>query len=394
VSFTTYITKIGSSGSGDDQFETPMGVTILGSYLYVVDRVNHRVVKRALTDLSYSAQFSFSGQANNSYTITNDGTYYYIGSQFGPTNIQKRNLSDGVIVVQLGDFGLGNDLFNVPMPCTTDGTNLYMCDQGNHRIIKRLLSNLSYVTEIGTLGDGDDQFYFPTGMCNDGTHLYIADRGNGRIKKHLMSDLSYVSKIGGSDISDGVDQMYNVNDITHDGTYLYVLTEGNSFDNTMLLKRNISDLSHVDRELESGSGDDQLSSSFGLSVDCDGAHLYISDTGNDRLMKREIIVVSPPDPPVASIQGGIFENTISWASVVGATSYNIYWDTSSPVTVVPPLYLEKITGVTSPYDHTELAGGTTIYYIVTAVGDSESEPSNEVSATPLLPSNTLGRIIW
>jgi len=107
----------------------------------------------------------------------------------------------------------------------------------------------------------------------------------------------------------------------------------------------------------------------------------------------------PPDAPVASAQGGILENTISWNPVAGATSYNIYWDYSSPVTTEAGFYHEKITGVTSPYDHTGLAAGIPIYYIVTALAGSdpyfaESDPSNEVSATPHNSSNTFGRIIW
>jgi len=97
-----------------------------------------------------------------------------------------------------------------------------------------------------------------------------------------------------------------------------------------------------------------------------------------------------PVAPVASAQGGILENTISWTSVAGATSYNIYWSEYPLVDILDT----KITGVTSPYDHTGLEAGTPIYYIVTAVGDAESDPSNEVSATPSLPTNSGGSIVW
>ena len=44
--------------------------------------------------------------------------------------------------------------------------------------------------------------------------------------------------------------------------------------------------------------------------------------------------------------GGNAQNTVSWTSVTGATSYNLYWSTSSGVTTSNGT---KISSVTSPY---------------------------------------------
>lgn len=93
--------------------------------------------------------------------------------------------------------------------------------------------------------------------------------------------------------------------------------------------------------------------------------------------------------------------TITWDPVSGATSYNVYWNTTSGVTPSD----NKITGATSPYTHTDLSNVSTYYYVVTAEGpgisasmseieaaavagsfdssaDIESDPSDEVSASP------------
>ncbi|MBI3813386.1 MAG: fibronectin type III domain-containing protein [Nitrospinae bacterium] len=72
--------------------------------------------------------------------------------------------------------------------------------------------------------------------------------------------------------------------------------------------------------------------------------------------------------------------SISWTSVSGATSYNIYWSTTTGVTKTTGT---KITGGTSPYTHTGLTNGTTYYYVVTAVNSyGESSESSQVSGTP------------
>lgn len=71
--------------------------------------------------------------------------------------------------------------------------------------------------------------------------------------------------------------------------------------------------------------------------------------------------------------------TITWDSVEGADSYNLYWDTTS----VSSETGTKIEGVTSPYEHTGLDNGVTYYYVVTAVNEAgESDDSAMVSATP------------
>ena len=70
----------------------------------------------------------------------------------------------------------------------------------------------------------------------------------------------------------------------------------------------------------------------------------------------------------------------------GATSYNIYWATTSGVTTAGT----KITAATSPYVQTGLAASTTYYYIVTAVNAAgQSAASAQVSAATNAPVVTI-----
>lgn len=92
---------------------------------------------------------------------------------------------------------------------------------------------------------------------------------------------------------------------------------------------------------------------------------------------------APTAPTGVTATAGKNQVTIAWTPVAGATSYVIYWSTTSGVsgpagTNGTPLY-----GVTNPYIQTGLTAGTAYYYVVTSVNaNAESPPSDQVSATP------------
>lgn len=91
----------------------------------------------------------------------------------------------------------------------------------------------------------------------------------------------------------------------------------------------------------------------------------------------------PPAVPAAptgiTAVGGDNQVTISWAAVTDATSYNVYWSTTSGVTASTGT---KIAGVTSPFVHAGLNASTAYFYVVTAVNTAgESGPSVQATAT-------------
>ncbi len=118
-------------------------------------------------------------------------------------------------------------------------------------------------------------------------------------------------------------------------------------------------------------------------------YYYVATSENDYGESSESDEVSatpsstgtaPSAPIGVTPAAGDEELTISWDSVTGATSYNIYWSTSQAVTKDTGT---KVSTFSSPYTHTDLTNGTTYYYVVTAENDyGESSESDEVSATP------------
>src|SRR5579872_7225994 len=106
----TYQSEFGSSGSGNGQFDLPIGITIDGSTnSYVVDMNNNRVEK-----------------------FDSTGTYQ---SQFGSS-------------------GSGNGQFDFPRGITFDGTNLWITDTGNDRVEEFSISG-SYQSQFGSSGTGN-----------------------------------------------------------------------------------------------------------------------------------------------------------------------------------------------------------------------------------------------
>lgn len=90
------------------------------------------------------------------------------------------------------------------------------------------------------------------------------------------------------------------------------------------------------------------------------------------------VVIIPPAPTAVTATGGTKQITLTWAAVAGATSYNIYWTTSSGAAYAGT----KITGTNSPYVLNGLNDNTIYYSIVTATNSAGEGPgSTQVSAT-------------
>ena len=88
---------------------------------------------------------------------------------------------------------------------------------------------------------------------------------------------------------------------------------------------------------------------------------------------------APNTPAGLTATAGDAEVILTWSASSGATSYNLYFDTSSGSGNAGTV----LSGVSSPYTHTGLMNNSAYYYVVSAVNASgESGPSDEVTATP------------
>jgi fibronectin type 3 domain-containing protein len=93
---------------------------------------------------------------------------------------------------------------------------------------------------------------------------------------------------------------------------------------------------------------------------------------------------APSAPTGVAGAPGAGSATITWPAVAGATSYNIYYSTSSGVTKATGT---KVTGAVSGSSIPDLIRGIPYYFRVTAVNaGGESGESNEVTVTPNPPA--------
>ena len=195
----------------------------------------------------------------------------------------------------------------------------------------------------GSLNGNDEDFMTDgptnvTAAAGDGEITISWDSVSGAISYNIYwSTSSGVSKdTYEGKIEDITETSYTHTGLTNDTTYYYVITAETSY------------------------GESDLSSEILATP---------SATGE-----------APSAPINVSAAPGDGEITISWDAVSGAARYNVYWATSSGVSM--DTYEGKIEDITTTsYTHTDLANGTTYYYVVTAENDyGESDESDEVSA--------------
>ena len=114
----------------------------------------------------------------------------------GFSTIFIQPFSTGVLTTLAGSSSGSTDAagtsasFNHPRGITTDGTNLYVADYSNNRIRKIVISTGVVTTLAGSTNGTTDhttgtsaKFFYPRGITTDGTNLYVSDTGNHRIRK-------------------------------------------------------------------------------------------------------------------------------------------------------------------------------------------------------------------
>ena len=178
------------------------------------------------------------------YGITSDGTNLYVSEMYNHL-IHKIVIASGEVTTLAGVAGEmgshdsidGIAQFNMPLGITTDGTNLYVCEGGNHTIRQVVIATGVVSTLAGSAGNEGSvdgigtaaQFGNPNSVATDGTNLYVTDLYNHTVRQIVLAT-GEVTTLAGSageyGSSDGIGsaaKFSGPNGIATDGTNLYVV---------------------------------------------------------------------------------------------------------------------------------------------------------------------------
>jgi sugar lactone lactonase YvrE len=245
--------------------------------------------------------------------ITSDDTHLYVVDTFNHT-IRQIAIATGEVTTFAGTpdvIGSTDDigaaaLFCYPRGIATDGTNLYVTDQGNATIRKIVISTKEVTTLAGTVGvfgsiDGTSavaRFRSPTGITTDGNNLYVTDSGSSTIREIVISN-GEVTTLAGSAIhvggyDDGIGsaaRFWIPTGITTDGTNLYVLDGdlNNTIRKIVVSTGEVTTLAGTAGVVGSSDGVGPLASfNSADGIITDGTSLYIADSGNSSIRKVAI----------------------------------------------------------------------------------------------------------
>ncbi len=241
------LTIYGGSGSATGLFRRPFGV-VLGATreLYVTDSDNHRVQKRDPAS----------------------GTWSVFGA-----GVASANTPSGAQTWFKQPSGI----------CMDRDGNLYVADQGNHRIQKRNATNGTWSiiggNVNGTFGSAIGQFNTPMDVAVDSaTNLYVADRVNNRIQRLSNSVWSVFVSAG---IADGYVQYPR--GLTIGSSDSVIVSDDGTSSGQHRVQRFRSDGAFLERLGSGQAGQGGLRRPSGLSYSPVDA-LFLADADNDRVL--------------------------------------------------------------------------------------------------------------
>jgi hypothetical protein len=372
-------------GASAQTLNQPKFLSLGGSKLAIADKSNSRVlVWNTFPTANQQAANVVAGQ------VSFVGTSPYPSGQ--PTN---RN------------FGGAQGLF-------TDGTKLLVADGLFNRVMQwnTIPTALTAATlELGQPGFtvsspnnpvlGSQSLSNPYGLYTDGTRLFVADSANNRVliwntpptsnQQAATVVLGQPDMVSNASNNGGLSEksLAAPSGVWSDGTRLYVADSGNS---RVLVWNTIptSNQQEADGVLgqpdfasgtENNGGLGALTLRGPSGLYCDGVQLYVSDTGNNRVLgygltkdaEAAVLAFSTFTGPATVSQGQEFSATVEVRNTGGATA-NM---SSSTLTFGG----SDLTAVASASNPITLAGGTAGTFAYTI---STSKTARKISYTPTL----------
>jgi RHS repeat-associated protein len=355
-----YFYQFGTEGSGNGQFKGPAGTVVdTSGNIWVADSGNNRIEK--FENLGkFVASYGTTGSGNLQFKnptgiAINPSTGKVYVSDTGNNRIEVLD-SAGKYVTAFGSEGTTGGLFKGPagIAVNVGETAIYVVDSGNNRVERFSLSTNAYVSTYGSSGTGLGQFKSPNGIAanpNENKQT-IVDTGNNRGEEYVPGGFCSLLCVAFGTSGSGEGQFSSPWGIVENRSAgrMFVVDSGNDRIEEWGLG-----WTYKSQFGSSGSGYfGQFKAPKWIAEVTSGTYydsLYISDTGNNRIVMASPHVVIPdppmtaPTPPsygtsaVTTIEYKVPVSGAGAPYALGATEIAEWGETAAPVegtAIFPP----------------------------------------------------------
>jgi len=231
--------------------------------------------------------------------IATDGSYLYV-TDSSNNKVMKFTLN-GNFVTSWSTFGAG-DSYSNPTGIVVNGGSVYVCDSNSSRIVQTdTYGNLQGTW--GSNGSGTTNFNFPSGIATDGTSLYVTDSGLDRVIQLPMPlptpSTPFTAYWGSPGV--GTTNLTSPHDLTIAGSNIYI-SDGNFRIVQIPIPMPSPTTPFTAYWGSHGTGNTNIQYVPGISND--GTYLYLSDYLNYRIVKIPATLPSPATPYTAAFSAG------------------------------------------------------------------------------------------
>jgi sugar lactone lactonase YvrE len=331
-----------SQSRGEGQFWGLWGIASDDFSIYALDVLNHRVQK-----FDHNGQFmskwgtngTGEGQFDFPSGIAVDSQYVYVTDHGNRIQIFDKQ---GQFLKTIGEAGVDPGQFNKPedIDVDTDG-RIYVADSGNNRI-QVFNPDLTISNVWGTQGTGNGQFDYPQGIAVPAPgHVYVTDSHNNRIQyfqlaspcppetTEITTNVCLAKEWGIKGSADG--EFSRPADIDVSGQFVYVVDGNNNrvqifttdgifvdkFGTECLIKESTEPMGKCkdpDGDGPLKKGDGQFKYPAGITVRSN--LLFIADNFNDRIQKLSADIQLPPVTTTVPIANAGIDQTVSSGQTV------------------------------------------------------------------------------